>query len=79
MSLTPAKDEKEARQLKEQVELCGKNRGTHNYIPIEWRHDHEAQVERVTRLMCLTCFANVSIASLIEHYRDVSLPVTFDN
>jgi len=70
MSLTPAHDERAIREKKEKVELCGKNRGPHNWIEIE--SIKTIETHRVTRLMCLTCFSNVSIKSLLENYPDVS-------
>jgi hypothetical protein len=71
MSLFPARDEKEAREKREAVELCGKNRGPHDYIPIEWGVAPTSK--RVTRLLCRTCFANVTVLSLLENYPDVSI------
>ena len=35
-SYTPAEDAKTATARREAVELCGKNRGPHDLIPIEW-------------------------------------------
>lgn len=71
MSLHPARDELEARKKREEIELCGKNRGPHDYMPIEWVKA-EGGVERVTRLLCRVCFCNVNMATLIQHYKDVS-------
>lgn len=70
MSLTPARDQKEIRKREEAIELCGKNRGSHNYIPIEW--NISATAKRVTKLLCLTCFSNVAVSELISHYPDIS-------
>jgi hypothetical protein len=61
----------EARKLRESVELCGKNRGPHDYIPIEWNKTETA--ERVTRLFCRICFSHVSVASLLEAYKDYEI------
>ena len=71
MSLTPANDEAEARKKRETVELCGKNRGPHDYIPIEWLKT--ATSERVTRLMCRTCFCHISILVFLENYPDIKI------
>jgi hypothetical protein len=71
MSLFPARDEKEARAKREAIELCGKNRGPHDYIAIEWLKT--ATSERVTRLMCRICFCHISMASLISNYDDLSV------
>lgn len=77
MSLTPAQDEIEAKRKKELIELCGRNRGTHDYIPIEWFEEPNLEsgikYKRVTRLICRNCFANVSIKTLLENYPDVSV------
>lgn len=70
-SLTPAYDEMEARKKKEAIELCGKNRGPHDYIPIEWMVADT--YKRVTRMMCRICFVNVNMNTLIAHYPDVSV------
>ncbi len=77
MSLHPARDEIEARKLREAIELCGKNRGPHDYIPIEWIYGSgEAEhinVKRATRFLCRVCFNNVNTSTLIETYSDVSV------
>lgn len=65
MSLTPAIDEKTKRERREAIELCGKNRGSHDYIAIEKRVTID-NCERVTRLMCLVCFRHVSIETLLQ-------------
>jgi hypothetical protein len=70
MSLTPVHDERLVRNKRESVELCGKNRGPHNYMPIEMIKNNE--IERVTRLMCTVCFTHVSVANLLEHSKEVS-------
>jgi hypothetical protein len=69
-SLTPAYDEKDLIRKKEAFELCGKNRGPHDYMPIEWLKS--ATSERVTRLMCRVCFSHVSMKWILERYADVS-------
>ena len=69
MSLTPAQDEIEARRKREAIELCGKNRGPHDYMPIEWLKSETS--ERVTRMLCRVCFNHVSVKSLLENYPDI--------
>ena len=69
-TINPAYDEAEARKKRESVELCGKNRGPHDYMPIEWVRVESA--ERVTRLMCRVCFCNVSTATLLLNYPEVN-------
>ncbi len=64
-----AYDEKQIREAKEAVELCGKNRGPHNYIPIEWLRTDTS--ERVTRIMCLTCFCHVALSNILEYSKEV--------
>lgn len=71
MSLTPAHDERVAREKREAVELCGKNRGPHDYIPIEWLKSETH--ERVTRLFCRVCFKNVAMSSLLENYPEIKI------
>jgi hypothetical protein len=71
MNLNRARDEKQARELKEAIELCGKNRGPHDYIPIEWRTAND--IERVTRLLCRICFRNISMKYLIENYPEINV------
>lgn len=70
MSLTPALDENAKRKRKEAVELCGKNRGPHDYIPIQWTTIESTK--RVTRLMCRVCFAHVSISTLLQQSDEVT-------
>lgn len=74
MSLTPAKDEIEARKLREAIELCGKNRGPHDYIPIEWMYveDKGTKYRRATRFLCRICFNSVNTSTLLVSYKDVS-------
>lgn len=71
MSLTPAQDEKELRKKKENIELCGKNRGPHDYIPIEWTKTETA--ERVTRLLCRVCFKHLAVKILLENYEEINV------
>lgn len=82
-SLTPAHDENEARKKREEIELCGKNRGPHQYIPIEWMYSEwmqstgekkQSTYKRVTRFLCTVCFNNINTSSLIGMYKDLSLP-----
>ena len=79
MSLHPARDEAEARKKREAIELCGKNRGPHDYIPIESRIDvdrtpnSESSINRVTRFMCRVCFNSVNTSTLLATYKDVSV------
>lgn len=70
MSLTPAYDELEARKKREAIELCGKNRGPHDYIPIEWITVNE--YKRVTRFLCRVCFNNIETSVLLDSYRQIS-------
>lgn len=74
MSLTPALDEIKAREIREAIELCGKNRGPHDYIPIEWMYVNKDGIEfkRVTRFLCRICFCNVTTVTLLGSYKDVS-------
>ena len=71
LSLTPAQDELEKKQKKDKVELCGKNRGPHDYIPIEWSITKTSK--RVTRLLCRTCFVHVSVGEIVCNYSSASL------
>lgn len=74
MSLHPARDEAAARKKREEIELCGKNRGPHDYIPIEWFYPEVAGIKhkRVSRFLCRICFNNVNTSTLLEMYKDVS-------
>jgi|ERR1017187_1823217 hypothetical protein len=71
MSLTPARDEKVERQKRAAVELCGKNMGPHDYMPIQWITVDK--VENVTRMICRVCFANISLHTLIDNYPEVKI------
>jgi len=73
-SLTPALDENEARMKREAIELCGKNRGPHDYIPIEWMYAQKEGVDykRVTRFLCRVCFNTINTSTLIASYKDLS-------
>ena len=76
MSLTPAHDEMQARKIREAIELCGKNRGPHDYIPIEWMYvsatETTPKFKRITRFLCRVCFCNVDTTTLISSYKNVS-------
>jgi hypothetical protein len=72
MSLNPAQDEIEARRKREAIELCGKNRGPHDYIPIEWMQLSESNIKRVTRLMCRVCFHNIAMSVLLNNYPEIT-------
>jgi hypothetical protein len=74
MSLTPAQDEIEARRRREKIELCGKNRGPHDYIPIEWMYVEKDGVKykRLTRMICRVCFNNVTTNTLLDSYQSVT-------
>lgn len=74
-SLHPARDELEARRKREAIELCGKNRGPHDYMAIEWlivQGEDNRKIKRITRLLCRICFCNVNVSTLIATYRDIS-------
>ena len=77
MSLHPARDEADARRKRELIELCGKNRGPHDYIPIEHMYveEKEAKYKRATRFLCRVCFCNVRTSTLLKMYKDVSVDV----
>jgi hypothetical protein len=70
MSLTPAMDEKTKRERREAIELCGKNRGPHDYMAIETRITETSA--RVTRLMCKVCFCHISVQILLENYPNLT-------
>lgn len=74
MSLHPARDEAEAKKKREQIELCGRNRGPHDYIPIEHMYIEEngTQFKRTTRFLCRNCFNNVRTTTLLQMYKDIS-------
>lgn len=70
VSKNPAHDERAFRDRKEAVELCGKNRGPHDYIPIEWLMTSTSK--RVTRFMCRVCFNHIATSNLLENAKEVS-------
>jgi hypothetical protein len=47
---------------------------SHDYIPIEWKFigSSPEKSKRVTRLLCRTCFSNISVSTILENYPDVS-------
>lgn len=78
MNLHPARDEAEARKKRELIELCGKNRGPHDYIPIEWfysKDDKGIQYKRISHFLCRVCFCNVNTSTLLKMYNDVSADI----
>lgn len=71
MSLTPAQDEIEARKKREALELCGKNRGPHDYMPIEFLK--AGNYERVTRMLCRVCFSHITTKDILDNYPEINL------
>jgi hypothetical protein len=71
MRLNAAYDEKEIIRKREEIELCGKNRGPHDYMPIEWLKTETS--ERVTRLFCRVCFTHISMKSVLDNYPEIKL------
>lgn len=69
MSLTPAYDARKVQQQTEEIELCGKNRGPHDYIPIEWKQVDS--IQRMTRLLCRICFKNIETKVLLDRYPEI--------
>lgn len=63
-------------RLFDQVEVCGKNRGPHKYIPAAWRTKKEGEetLEVVTVLLCTNCFCRVNTYTIFEHYPEFKLP-----
>jgi hypothetical protein len=74
MTLHPARDEAEARKKREEIELCGKNRGPHDYVAIEWFYVEKDGIKfkRVSRFICRVCFKNVNTGTLVKMYKDIS-------
>lgn len=75
MSLHPARDEAEARKKRELIELCGKNRGPHDYVGIEWfytKNENGTEYKRISRFLCRVCFCHVNTSTLLKMYKDVS-------
>jgi len=71
MSLTPARDELEARKKRDAIEKCGKNMGPHDYVPIAWFVD--GTTKRVTRLFCRVCFNHIAMSDLIANYPELTV------
>lgn len=71
MSYNAASEEIEARRKREALELCGKNRGPHDYIAIEWTHTKTSQ--RVSRIMCRTCFRHIPMSEVLERYEEIKI------
>lgn len=70
MSLTPARDEAEAKKKRDAIEKCGKNGGPHDYIPIEFISTNQG-IERATRFLCRVCFRTVRTSVLLELYDEI--------
>lgn len=62
---------------REDVLLCGKNRGPHDYIAIEWfkELDQEANCDRnkVMWLMCRTCLQRVNMETIKLHFDELKI------
>ena len=55
----------------DKIKTCGANRGPHDYIPIEYAKN-ETQ-EMVKMLMCRICFNQVKMATLFEHFPELTV------
>lgn len=67
------------KEKKDAIELCGKNRGAHNYKVVAWTEDLEQideknvrKVKQASRLLCTTCLCTVDMKTLLLLYRDLS-------
>jgi hypothetical protein len=63
--------EKEFKQRKDAIEVCGKNRGPHDYIPVSWVRS--ATADHVTKMICRICFTHVHMKTLYENYPEATL------
>lgn len=72
--LTPAQNQVEYKRKIEDITLCGKNRGPHDYIPTSWVKDE--QYRHVTMLMCRVCFTRVMVSTLYKLGFEAKLPET---
>lgn len=74
MSLTPARDDLEAKKKRDAIEKCGKNGGPHDYVPIETIRDMQSsvyQIDRVSRFLCRVCFRSIQTSVLLELYDEI--------
>jgi hypothetical protein len=63
--------QKEYERRIDAISVCGKNRGPHDYIPVAFAKDTNA--EYVTMFICRTCFVRVSTQTLYEHFPEVKV------
>lgn len=67
----PAYNQKELDRKLDLVTTCGKNRGPHYYIPIQWETVNN--VEYVSMFMCRVCFTRVSLETLVQNFPEAKL------
>jgi hypothetical protein len=53
------------------IKLCGINRGSHDYIPIEWKGGDDC--EMVMQFMCRVCFHRVRMDTLYQHFTELKV------
>jgi len=53
----------------DEITLCGKNRGPHDYIPMSWIKS--ATSEHVSHLLCRICFTRINVQTLTQLFPEV--------
>jgi hypothetical protein len=53
----------------DEITLCGKNRGPHDYIPVTWIKVKES--EHVSHLLCRICFQRINVDTIAKHFPEI--------
>lgn len=69
---TPALNQKEYNRKMEDITLCGKNRGPHDYIPTAWIEEENKRY--ISILMCRVCFVRITMKTCYDLGHEAKMP-----
>lgn len=79
MAIPPGWTQKDYDKRINDIKLCGRNMGPHDYIPVRWMIESEdsseskLQTKEVTHFMCRICFAKVNMKTILKEFPDLSI------
>lgn len=69
--LTPGRNQRDYKDKMDEIMLCGKNMGSHDYIPVKWISIEN--IKRVSILMCRVCFKRISMETLERMFKEIKI------
>lgn len=70
---SPLLNQKDYEKKIDAIQLCGKNRGPHDYLPIAWNYTKDPEAKYVTALLCRVCFNRIKMTTIIENFEEVKI------